>query len=168
VRTGRRDWLWAVTFLVIAIAVIAVMVMVLMGGSDPDEPEIAGIPCESSERLDYHVHATLSVIIDGEPQRVPTNVGVKPGECIYWLHTHDDQGLIHVEAPEEGSYTLGQFFAIWGQSLSETQLLDRTTDADTVITATVNGETFEGDPAEISLADGDVVVVELGPANAPA
>jgi hypothetical protein len=165
-RTGRRDWLWAVTFLVIAAAVLVVLFMVLTGGSDPDEPEIAGIPCEAGERLDYHVHATVSVIIDGEPQTVPANIGVKPGECIYWLHTHDDQGTIHVEAPRQAEYTLGQLFAIWGQPLSSTQLLNRTTDPNTTITATVNGQAFAGNPADIPLNDGSVIVVEFGPSAA--
>lgn len=165
-RTGRRDWLWVVTLLVLVGAVVAVVVMVLAGsGSGPDEPDIAGLPCESGERLDYHVHPTVQIVIDGEPQVIPANVGVKPGECIYWLHTHDETGKIHVEAPEEGDYTLGQFFAIWGQPLSSTQLLDRTTDADHLITATVNGEPFEGNPADIELTDGAVVVVEFGPST---
>jgi len=163
VRTGRRDWLWAVAGVVVVAAVVLVIIMVITGGSDPDEPDIAGLPCESGERLDYHVHATLRIVIDGEPQTIPTNIGVEPGECIYWLHTHDDQGLIHVEAPEERNFTLGQFFAIWGQPLSPTEILDRTTDSGNVITVTVDGEPFEGDPAEVPLVDGSLVVIEYGP-----
>ena len=162
-RTGRRDWLWAVTFLVIIAAAMGVLALVLAGGSDPDEPDIAGLPCESSERLDYHVHATVQIVIDGEQVVIPPNVGVKPGECIYWLHTHDNQGLIHVEAPEEGNYTLGEFFAIWGQPLSPTQVLDRTTDSSNVITVTIDGEPYDGDPADVPLTDGAVVVIEYGP-----
>jgi hypothetical protein len=149
-------------------AAIAIVVMVLTGGSSPDEPDVAGLPCESGERLDYHVHATVSIIIDGEPRSIPANIGVSPGECIYWLHTHDDRGLIHVEAPREGNYTLGQFFAIWGQPLSSTQLLDRTTDDGHVITATVNGQGFEANPADIALTDGAVVILEFGPSNSGA
>ena len=159
-RTGRRDWLWAVAFLVIIGAVIAIPVIVLTGGSDPDEPAISGLPCESGERLNYHVHATVRIVIDGEPRVIPANIGVRPGKCIYWLHTHDDQGLIHVEAPREGNYTLGQFFAIWGQPLSETQMLEKSTDAAHAITATVNGEPYNGNPADISLTDGTVVLIE--------
>ena len=159
-RTGRRDWLWAVAVIVIVGAGLAAAVMFVSGGSDPDEPDIVGLPCESGERLDYHVHATVRIVIDGEPRGIPANVGVKPGECIYWLHTHDNEGLIHIEAPREDNYTLGQFFAIWDQPLSPTQILDRTTDANHAITATVNDETYNGNPADIRLTDGAVVVVE--------
>jgi hypothetical protein len=80
------------------------------------------------------------------------------------MHTHDaSTGVIHVEAPREGNYTLGQFFAIWGQPLSSTQLLDRTTDAEHTIRATVDGEPYTGDPTQIPLTDGTVIILEYGP-----
>ena len=162
-RTGRRDWLWVVAGLVVAGAVTAIVFMIITGGSDPNEPDIAGLPCESSERLNYHVHATLSIVIDGEAQVIPANIGIRPGECIYWLHTHDETGKIHVEAPREGNYTVGQFFTIWGQPLSPTQVLDRTEDSENGITVTVNGEPYNGDPTAIPLTDGAVVVINFGP-----
>ena len=164
-RTGRRDWLWAVAAIVMVGAGIVAVVIALTSSSGPapDEPPIAGLPCESGERLEYHVHATVRIVIVGETRVIPTNVGVRPGECIYWLHTHDNEGLIHVEAPRQDNYTLGQFFAIWGQPLSPTQLLDRTTDSEHQIQAIVNGEPYAGDPAQIPLADGSVIILEYGP-----
>jgi len=172
-RTGRRDWLWAVTFLVIIGAVIAVIFMVLTGGSDgpePDEPAIAGIECDRGERDDYHVHPQLIVYVEGQLVTITNNIGVIPVEegdrveCLYWLHTHNAQtGTIHVEAPREDNYTLGQFFAIWGQPLSSTQLLDRTIDAERSIRATVNGELYDGNPADIPLLDKNVIILEYGP-----
>jgi hypothetical protein len=151
-------------FLVVLAAVVIIAVMALTGGgSDPNEPEIAGIPCESGERLEYHVHARLQVIIEGQPAPIPANIGVKPGECIYWLHTHTDDGLIHVEAPSEAEYTLGQFFAIWGEPLSSTQILDKTTDAEHTMRVTVNGSLFDGDPTQITLTDQKLIVIEYGP-----
>ncbi len=162
-RTGRRDWLWGLAFITVLAAIVIIAVMLLTGGSNANEPEIAGIPCESGERLTYHVHARVQIIIEGQPVEIPANVGWKPGECVYWLHTHTPDGLIHVEAPRPGDYTLGQFFAIWGQTLSATQLLDRTTDAEHSIRVTVNGSPYEGDPAQIPLTDQKLIVLEYGP-----
>ncbi|HEU4655301.1 MAG TPA: hypothetical protein VFS47_15035, partial [Steroidobacteraceae bacterium] len=38
------------------------------------------------------------------------------------LHTHDNSGILHVEAPEPATFTLGQFFDIWGQPLTNTNV----------------------------------------------
>src|SRR3954451_23322185 len=87
-------------------------------------PRIDGIPCVQ-EMLNYHVHSPLSINAAGKPVTVPANVGIKIGNsfsCLYWLHTHDSSGLIHVEAPHVIHPTLGQFFDVWGQMLSRTQV----------------------------------------------
>jgi hypothetical protein len=74
--------------------------------------------------------------------------------CLYWLHTHAADGIIHVEAPTQRESTLGQFFAVWGQSLGETTLLNKTVDSSHEVRAYVNGQPFEGDPASIKLETG--------------
>ena len=163
--TGRRDWLWVLTLLVVGAAVVfGIFLAVSGGGADPDEPPIAGIECERGEQLNYHVHARLTLAIEGQPVAVPANIGIKRGECLYWLHTHEGQpGIIHVEAPSDMGFTLGQFFAIWGQPLSSTQLLDKTVDSQHEIRATVGNTRFEGDPAAIPLTDETFISIEYGP-----
>lgn len=80
----------------------------------------------------YHVHAFLGLIVNGREWALPDAIGLfQPGtesngftgsaKCFYDLHTHDASGIIHMEsastAPSTSSlFTLGQFFAIWGQS----------------------------------------------------
>ena len=51
----------------------------------------------------------------------PVAVG---GKCIYWLHTHAPDGVIHIESPFERVYTLGNLFDIWHQPLSKRQVGD--------------------------------------------
>lgn len=171
-RTGRRDWLWAIPVIILIGGGVAVMIMALTASSEPkaDEPSIAGIECDRGEHGDYHVHAQLVIYIEGENVPIENNVGLIPTEdgsqveCLYWLHTHDaSTGTIHVEAPREDDYTLGQFFAIWGQPLSETELLDQTANAEQSIRVTLNGDPFEGNPADIPLEDGNVIILEFGP-----
>ena len=161
--TGRRDWLWVLTLLVIGAAFAFAIVLALSGGADPDEPAIAGIECESGERLEYHVHARVAVFLEGQRVEVPGNLGIVDSECVYWLHTHSGDGLIHVEAPSDRSFTLGQFFAVWGQPLTATQLLDRTVDATHEIRARVGATPFEGDPSTIPLEDNASITLEYGP-----
>ena len=39
---------------------------------------------------------------------------------MYWLHTHDPDGLLHVEAPDETLATLADFLEIWRRSTNAT------------------------------------------------
>jgi hypothetical protein len=44
---------------------------------------------------------------------IPAFIGIEPNTCLYWLHTHTPDGVIHIESPQERGFTLGQFFGIW-------------------------------------------------------
>lgn len=78
-----------------------------------DGKPIAGIQCERQEHLDFHIHAHLDIFIDGKPHAVPESIGIINRTCLYWMHTHDPSGIIHIEAPETRAFTLAQFFEIW-------------------------------------------------------
>jgi hypothetical protein len=162
-RTGRRDWLWAVALgTVVLVVLAAVFFVALKGSSGKAIDTVDGVECQAGEQLQYHVHAALEILISGQPVTVPKDTGIR-SDCIFWLHTHDDTGLVHIEAPANRSFTLGQFFAVWGQPLSATQLLGSTVDATHKITATLNGTPFTGDPTSIPLADQETIVLQYGP-----
>src|SRR5437868_2753692 len=87
-------------------------------GSQPGRA-IDGISCQS-EMLNYHIHAHLTLYKDGKPVPLPADVGIPFSQaiggqhyCLYWLHTHDASGVIHIESPTARLYTLRQFFDIW-------------------------------------------------------
>jgi hypothetical protein len=85
-----------------------------------DGKPIAGIQCEREEYGDFHIHAHLDIFVDGKPYAVPALIGILPAQkCLYWMHTHDGTGLIHIEAPRPRAFTLGQFFDIWKATASE-------------------------------------------------
>ncbi len=151
---------------VLALAAVVAVIVAAIAGGGPAGPAIAGISCERGERLEYHVHAHLALFIEGNPVEVPAQIGIT-SNCIYWLHTHDASGIIHVEAPSQGQFTLGQFFSIWGEALSSTALLDRLTDTGHQIQAFENGQPFAGDPATIPLESHTSIVVEYGPPFPP-
>ena len=162
---GGKDWIWAVALIaLVLVGVLGALVAFGGGGSGSSNAidTVDGVECEAGEQLAYHVHAALEILIEGEQVTVPKNTGIR-SNCIFWLHTHDDTGLMHIEAPEQRDFDLGQFFAVWGQPLSSTQLLNATTDATHSITATVNGETFDGDPSTIPLKDAETIVLQYGP-----
>jgi hypothetical protein len=161
-RTGRRDWLWVVALVTVVLVVLFAAFVAIKGGRVKTYATVDGVDCQSGERLEYHVHAALEILVNGQLATVPKNTGIR-SDCLFWLHTHDDTGLVHIEAPDNRGFTLGQFFQIWGQPLSATQLLSSTVDANHKITATVNGTAFTGDPSSIPLADGETIVLQYGP-----
>jgi len=55
---------------------------------------------------------------------VPPQIGIIPEKCIYWLHTHDESGIIHIESPIKRDFTVGQFFELWKKKLENPQIFD--------------------------------------------
>ena len=122
--------------------------------------EQAGFPPVGDES--YHVHALLSVFVDGEQVPVPTNIGIdQSGGYHSPLHTHTPDGVIHFEADEPSPFTLQQVFAMWGVDFSADRLGAYTPDAEKQIHVYVNGERV-ADPAGYAINNGDNVVVAYG------
>ena len=68
----------------------------------------------------YHIHSQLTIKLpDGTTAEVPPNIGISQN-CMYWLHTHDPDGQLHVEAPDETLATLADFLEIWRRSTNPT------------------------------------------------
>ncbi len=77
-----------------------------------------GVNCLTNES--YHIHAHLTILRDGAALMIPAQIGLQG--CAYELHTHDGSGIIHIETNTSKQFTLGQFFAVWGQPLSDTNV----------------------------------------------
>ena len=128
--------------------------------------DVDGIPCQSMEVGVVHIHSHLALFYHGEPVQIPAYVGMTAnasGGCLYWLHTHGPDGIIHVEAgnvsnPNGGPFTLGNFFDIWGQPLNAGQVGP----FKGPVTAYLNGGTYSGDPAAIPLRAHQVITLEVG------
>jgi len=87
---------------------------------------IDGISCDQGEQSTEHIHVHLTIYVNGQVVTVPQRIGIPPGgNCFYWLHTHLTDGVIHVEAPAQGTYTLGEFSDVWAQS-TQTSVLTST------------------------------------------
>jgi hypothetical protein len=138
-----------------------------------DGQPVQGVQCLATEQLAYHIHAHLTLLVDGNPVLIPAGIGIAPpretqqgfvvgGKCFYWLHTHDLSGVIHIESPTAQIYTLGQFFAVWGQPLSATQVATFPVDASKPLYAFVNGQAFSGPPDQIPLDAHTLVTLEIG------
>lgn len=133
---------------------------------------VDGIRCLGREQLLFHIHAHLTVYVNGIARRLPGGVGiVNPqisqtpvgayvggGNCFYWLHTHAADGIIHIESPVKRTFTLGDFFDVWGQPLSGR----RVGSATGMVTAVYNGRAYQGSPRDIPLAAHAQIQLEVG------
>ena len=74
---------------------------------------VSGITCDKVEHLVYHNHTKLILKIQNETRSIPAGIGIIPNDCIFWLHTHDDSGIIHIESPIKTEFSLDQFLKVW-------------------------------------------------------
>jgi len=77
--------------------------------------EIA-LTCTTDMATQFHIHPVLKIVINGQNQEIPKDIGITPS-CMNSLHTHDNTGEIHVEAPEKRDFNLSDFFAVWGKDM---------------------------------------------------
>lgn len=130
----------------------------------PEGEPVDGIHCDPMEGTVLHIHQHLAIYNHGKPVRIPEDVG-RPlfAQCFYWLHTHTPDGIIHVESPTFRSYTLGQFFAVWGQPLSRSNVAGAKLKPGESTTVWVDGHRYTGDPRTIELTQHLDVVIDVGP-----
>lgn len=142
----------------------------------PSSPQpggaIDGIQCAPAEQLVFHIHVRLTIFVNGQPRSVPAGVGfsqpqvqqtahgpvVGSGACVSWLHTHTTDGIVHIESPIVRTYTLGNFFDIWRQKLSRTQVGP----AKGTVTVLVNGKVWSGDPKSVPLNAHTQIQLDVG------
>ena len=154
---------------------------------------VDGIPCATSMPNTYHIHTFVGIIVNGRQYALPDGAGMyKPGgdityagfknwteyaTCYYYMHTHDASGVVHVESsqnvpPTTSIYTLRNFFDVWGQPVSSTQI-GPFKGAVTTYVAQVplkqakivasDYTTFSGDPGTIPLKSHTTIWLQIGP-----
>jgi hypothetical protein len=134
--------------------------------------KVDGIGCDTSEQVLFHIHAHLTLFVNGSARQVPAGIGIPQakaqntpqgpfigsGKCFYWLHTHAADGIIHTESPIHRTYTLGNFFDEWGQPLGP----DQAGPAKGHVTALYNGKVYQGNPRNIPLNAHAQIQLEIG------
>jgi hypothetical protein len=125
-----------------------------------------GLPALPEEGTVLHIHQHLDVFVNGRRVRVPAGIGIDPQlQFISPLHTHDTSGTLHVESPQPATFTLGQFFEVWGVPLSARQLGGLRVGGGRVLREWVNGRPVSGDPAATKLASHQEIVLAYGTAR---
>jgi hypothetical protein len=122
--------------------------------------EAMGLPAVGAET--FHLHASLRVYVDGKPVPVPQNIGIDSAtQTIASLHTHDAEGIVHMEADSEFDFTLGQFMAVWGVAFSKDRLGSLTPKGDKQLQVYLNGKPVS-DPVNVVMPEHGNLVIGYG------
>ena len=128
------------------------------GGSGAN---VDGLTCSSNRVVNYHVHAHLAIIYNGQWLTLPQNVGITSG-CHYEMHMHDHTGIIHIESPAVTDFTLGKFFDIWGQPLTNTNVAGLSGNVVAYINDNGEARRYMGDLRAIALTSLRDVTLQVG------
>jgi len=81
---------------------------------------LEGIP---SEPIHWHPH--LTIIINGEIQPIPIDIGID-SNAHFPIHTHETDGTVHMEndRPNSENVRLGYFFNVWEKTFNKECIFD--------------------------------------------
>jgi hypothetical protein len=159
--TSRRH----VSTFVFALGIIAAGSSPVMAqGPVPSGETVGGISCDAQEGQRIHIHQHLVIVDHGKTVDVPARIGIPAGKrCLYWLHTHTPDGMLHIEAPQDRTFTLGDFLKVWGQPLSSTSAASARAGKHEKVKVWLGGKAYAKDPRTIPLAAHADIVIQVGP-----
>ena len=121
-----------------------------------------------------HIHAHLTIFVDGTQVVIPNDVGVGPSGFLSQLHTHDALGELHIhpiaDELRDRTNTLGDFFETWRTNaglagnrvdaiLSATQLFNNVTNTTDTLKMFVNGQVSQEFGDHVLHDDDDILLV---------
>lgn len=115
-----------------------------------DEMFITDEPGSLATGGPIHWHPHLRIFIGDEEQTIPAGVGIIIGNVIDTdvsgmkmspMHTHDTDGIIHMEQidPTNRTLRLGYFFQVWGEEFNSTCIFSYCSSGGMAVKMTVNG-----------------------------
>ena len=133
------------------------------GDEAQERAEAIGLPPESPVVM--HEHANLQIFVHGESQLVPTEIGIDRSGVepyVASLHTHEESGTMHLESSVSRTFTLGEFFDVWGVRLSPSCMGAYCNDDTNRLRVYVEGEEVTTNIRDVALNDREVVVIAYG------
>ena len=128
-----------------------------------------GLHALAREGVAVHIHQHLDIVINGRVLRgLPPYIGIHidqqhPNKSfITEIHTHDQSGIIHVESPTVRTFTLADFFDVWGVRFSSRCLGGYCASGNKKIYVWVNAKRVRTDPRKIVLKSHQEIVVAYG------
>ncbi len=133
------------------------------GAKSPERATALGLPKEGTT---MHEHANVQIFVHGKQEPVPIDIGIDPAKgTIQSIHTHDDTGTVHLESSEARTFTLAEFFGVWGVRFTPDCLGAYCNDQTNHLQVFADGKEVTGDLQSVPLDDQSVIVVTFGTAD---
>jgi len=145
---------------IIIVSTVLIVFFVFKGSFFPKTNREVALTCTTEMATQFHIHPNLEIIINGQKQEIPANIGIN-SNCMNAIHTHDNTGKIHVESPEKRDFSLSDFFAVWKKTYNKEQILDYKIDAVHIIRETVKDKENQ-DYENTILHDNDQIIISYG------
>jgi hypothetical protein len=112
------------------------------------------IQCSPLESLATHYHVALRIHRNGGIDVLPAGTGIN-ALCLFWIHVHDDSGVVHIEAPAQyqgHAFLLADAFGVARLRLDANHLGSATYPGGGVAVY-VDGVKWNGAPGAVPLVD---------------
>ena len=139
----------------------------------PDRLAPLGLSPLRAEGNVLHIHEHLDIFVNGKHVTIPAGVGIFDGQFLTELHTHTagaeglpgaadrPTGVIHLESNKRQTYTLGQFFGVWGVRFTKDCIGGYCKEL-TPWHLYRNGKLYTGDPSRVALKEHDEYAIVIG------
>jgi hypothetical protein len=122
-----------------------------------------GFPALSMEGVALHIHQHIDIFIDGTQVTVPAGIGINEAPVFFSpIHVHDTTGVVHVESPVVATFTLGEFFDVWGVKFTQDCIGGYCTGGGKTLQVYSDGTFVAGDPRQLPLHAHQEIVVAFG------
>ncbi len=126
----------------------------------------------SGNTVRVEVQSQLSVLIQGVPSTVPSEIGINQS---LWrdhsldqygvaghspLTTRDTSGTIHIDSNTVRNFTLQEFLRVWGETVDNNQVVGYQVPQGDSSCIVVNGQTFPS-PSDVVLVDKQRITVQI-------
>ena len=159
---GSNSSRYKVTGIAAAIAVIIIIAVYFSENPSTPVNKIQGVECDPLEGTVFHIHAHLDMFVDSKSVTIPAGIGIKHNECLYWLHTHNTSGVIHIESPTKMTFTLAQFIQVWDNTPGLSPSFEELSHSDKNLKVFVNGTEVTASFDKINLSAHDEIVIVSG------
>jgi len=110
-----------------------------------------------------HIHEHIDISINGKPVVVPALIGIDQiAGFMSPIHTHRNNGIIHIESSVARTFTLGQFFDVWGVRFTSKCIGSYCATSSNSLKVYANGKLYKGNPRFLPFKERQEIFVEYG------
>lgn len=132
---------------------------------------VDGLTCVQNRTVTEHTDTYVELYANDQQQTIPTGIGIE-ANCSYPLTVQPGQAnVITASSSTSATYTLSQFFDIWGKPLSSTQVAQYAANNGGHVTIEIwDGQGhfsfYSGDPRSIPLQNHETIAILVNSPNA--